>query len=235
MRIETKNGWRYYIVDEENEISYPSVTSILGKTTDKSGIKRWEERVGIEEAARISKFSANRGSFMHSLLEHMLNAKFVFNTEFQIKDIYKSAVEDNKELSVEEYKCGSKLFNQFSFTSFYDLIDSVVYQETPVWCERYKYAGRLDLVIRDKAGHLVLIDFKTSKKPKKEIYIINYFLQVAAYSNALYVRYGEFPQRAEIWISCETGEVQTFVVSGEDLKKWFKEFGKLADKFHQDI
>ena len=66
-----KEGRRYYVVSEgEKEIGvFPSVTTILGETSDKTTLEDWVERVGKEEADRISTLSMNRGTVMHRLIE----------------------------------------------------------------------------------------------------------------------------------------------------------------------
>ena len=70
---ETINGKRYNNIGEGKK--YPSVTTILGAMTDKSGIDKWRKRVGDEEADRISKFSANRGTVMHQFCEYFLGSE----------------------------------------------------------------------------------------------------------------------------------------------------------------
>ena len=67
---ETINGKRYYNIAEGKK--YPSVTTILGAMTDKSGIDKWRKRIGEEKADAISKFSANRGTVMHQFCEYFL-------------------------------------------------------------------------------------------------------------------------------------------------------------------
>ena len=69
---ETINGKRYYNIGEG--IKYPSVTTILGAMTDKSGIDKWRKRIGEEKADAISKFSANSGTVMHQLCEYFLGS-----------------------------------------------------------------------------------------------------------------------------------------------------------------
>ena len=64
------NGMRYYDVGQSQ--LFPSVTTILGKMTDKSGIAKWRKKIGEKEADRISKFSANRGTVMHQMIEYFL-------------------------------------------------------------------------------------------------------------------------------------------------------------------
>ena len=235
--VTGKNGGRYYVVDEKSGLSLPSVTTILGQTSDKSGLEAWVKKVGESEAERISKFSANRGTYMHSLHEHYLNAKFIENLENPLQIAFQRAREDCKDLTPEEIECGKDLFLQFHHNSdFYDDIGEVLFQEVPVWSlVGGGYAGRLDLSIRSKLGIPKIIDFKTSRKPKKKEWIDGYFKQVSAYSVAMFERYGIFPEQCEIWISCETGEVQKFVLDREEIKTWFGEFHKNVVQYHKEF
>ena len=70
---ETINGKRYYNIGDGKK--YPSVTTILGAMTDKSGIDKWRKRVGNEKADAISKFSSNRGTVMHQFCEYFLGSE----------------------------------------------------------------------------------------------------------------------------------------------------------------
>ncbi len=231
-----KNGTgRYYVVDERSGLSLPSVTTIVSETSDKSGLIEWQKRVGEAEAARVSKFSANRGTFMHSLHEHYLNAHFIEKLEKPLQIAFQRAMAECNTLTKEELECGKNLFLQFHNNSnFYDDIGEILFQEVPVWSLKGGgYAGRLDLAIRSKSSVPKIIDFKTSKKPKKREWIVGYFKQIAAYSVAMYERYGIFPEQCEIWISCETGEVQTFVLTKDEIKNWFNEFHKCVLQYHE--
>lgn len=233
--ITGKDGTgRYYIVDEISGLSLPSVTTILSTTSDKSELQNWISQVGQEEADRISKFSANRGTFMHSLHEHYLNVKFIENRSDCLKEAFRRAKEECSNLSADELECGKNLFFNFHReTNFYERIEKVLFQEIPVWSLKGGgYAGRLDLAIKS-SGVPILIDFKTSRKPKKREWIGNYFKQAAAYSIAMWERYGIFPDQCEIWISCETGDVQTFVITKDEIKHWFGEFYKDVLKYHE--
>jgi hypothetical protein len=235
--IAGKNGGRYYVVDEDRSIALPSVTTILGHTSDKSGLDNWVKRVGQAEADRISTFSANRGTYMHALHEHYLNAKFIENLDNPLQIAFQRAKVDCPDFTPEEYECGKDLFLQFHNNSnFYEDIGEVIFQEVPVWSMKGGgYAGRLDLSIRSKGGIPKIIDFKTSRKPKREDWIEGYKLQIAAYSIAMFEQYGIFPEQCEIWISCETGEVQTFVLNKEEIKSWFIEFHKKVIQYHKQF
>lgn len=237
MRTTTKNGGRYYIVDETIGTSLPSVTTILGSMTDKSGLDAWKKSVGEEKAAAISKFSANRGTFMHTLHEQYLNFLFITPVENPLQRTFQESLKLSKDLTKEEIECGKDLFMQFQHGSdFYERIGSILFQEVPVWSLKGGgYAGRLDLSIKSKDLKPKIIDFKTSKRPKKEEWIKNYKMQTAAYSVAMFERYGIFPESNEIWISCETGEVQMFEMDKAAIKQNFEEFFELVKGYHQKI
>ena len=231
-----KNGTgRYYIVNESTGLSYPSVTTILGETSDKSGLKDWVARVGQEEADRISRFSANRGTFMHSLHENYLDFRFIKGEDAALQKAMKLSLDQNSELTIEEIECGKNLFMQFLNNSdFYDRIEEVMFQEISLYSHKGGgYAGRMDLSIWGPGRVPKIIDFKTSRKPKREDWIDGYKKQVAAYSIAMYERHGIFPEVCEIWISCESGEVQTFTMNQSDIRNWFTRFYTNLLEYHK--
>ncbi len=225
---------RYYVVDENKGIKLPSVTTVLSEMSDKSGLDEWRKRVGDAEADRISKFAANRGTFMHSLHEHYLDARFIHNIEKPLQQAFINAMKECSDLTKEEMEVGKNLFLQFHNNSdFYDRIDSIMFQEIPLWSFiGGGYAGRMDLSIYGKPKTPKVIDFKTSKKPKKEEWIDGYKMQTAAYSVALHERHGIFPDTCEIWISCETGDVQMFEMNRAQIKQYFEMFHEKLVAYH---
>ena len=69
---KTVDGRRMY--ESPSGIQLPSITSILG-WFKKEGIKEWRERVGEEEANKISVQSSRRGTAVHQICEDYLNNK----------------------------------------------------------------------------------------------------------------------------------------------------------------
>ena len=65
----TSNGRTY---STPNGKSYPSVTTVLS-ILNEDIIKAWRDRVGEEEANRISSKASNRGTRVHSIVEKYLN------------------------------------------------------------------------------------------------------------------------------------------------------------------
>ena len=68
-------GSRHYNV---GDIKIPSVTTILSATQSedkKAGLDAWRERVGYQEAQRITTQAATRGTEMHYVLENYIDGK----------------------------------------------------------------------------------------------------------------------------------------------------------------
>ena len=153
----TENGKRYYLTPDGNK--YPSVTTVAGIFA-KEKIIQWRKRVGKEQATKITTQASVRGTAVHKLCEDYIN-------------------------NVEDYTKGQMPVNVDSFNSIKTIIDSsinnVVMQECPLYSHYLKVAGTVDC-IAEWNGKLSIIDFKTSRKPKKLEWIDNYFMQTAAYA-----------------------------------------------------
>ena len=142
--------------------SAPSVTTILS-TLPHPGLDEWRERVGEEEAARVSKEATDIGSAMHDMLE-----------------AYVRDVPWEGELTPEA-KTAKKMFAAVRMMGLRNLSE-VWGIEVPLHYENL-YAGRTDLVgVYNK--HLSIIDYKTAKYFKKAEWIEDYKLQTAAYAVA---------------------------------------------------
>src|SRR6056300_1510591 len=59
--------------------SYPSITTVLGKTSDNTCLQRWIEKVGEEEARRVSKEATDRGTLVHEYAERHFNGEDVWD------------------------------------------------------------------------------------------------------------------------------------------------------------
>lgn len=233
--IYTSKG-RYYVVDPDSNLTYPSVTTILSNTSHNTGLDDWRNRVGIEEANRKSAFSANRGTVMHSLHEHYIQAKFIDKIESKpVTFAYNRMLEECKGMTADEISCGCALFKAALLRSdFYRDITEVIFQEMPIWSDKFKYAGRLDLLLVDSSGKRKLTDFKSSTKPKRMEWLDSYKKQLGAYSVALFERYNIFPDLAELVISCEDGTLQEVQLTKDELKYWFGSFKENVDEYYSN-
>lgn len=158
--ITTENidGSRYYVLPSGDK--FRSVTSVLSDALDKTALLEWKKRVGEEEAQKISTQAARRGTSVHSLCEN-----YVLNKENYLGNAVPSSVD-----------------SFISIKSVLDHnVDNILGVETPLYSRVLKTAGRCDL-IAEYNGIASVIDFKTSRKLKKEEWIESYFLQTTVYS-----------------------------------------------------
>ena len=196
LESETTDSGRIYITPEGNR--YKSITTILGSEPNQ-GIENWVKRVGEEEANRIKKKSADRGTKLHKLCEDYIN-----NEVTEAK--YKSLMPDLKS----------------NFLNFKKLLDEhvgdVYAQEQALYSDKYRMAGRVDLICKWK-GQPAIVDFKTANKAKKEEWIENYFMQCTAYALMFAERTGKWIDDIVVLISTEEGEVQVFERQIHDYQK----------------
>jgi genome maintenance exonuclease 1 len=159
LKREEINGKRYYI--SPNGTKLPSVTTFLSHFKGDS-IAKWRKRVGEEEANRVSARASSRGTKFHSLME-----SYIKNEEHST--YYNDALMPDMK----------QAFRNMLPTL--DRIDNVHYVEAMLYSEAIGLAGQVDC-IAEFDGLTSIIDFKTSLKPKKEEWILNYFEQCTAYS-----------------------------------------------------
>ena len=195
------NGPRTYNVGD-NKV--PSVTTILSGTQSddkRKSLEAWRNRVGHEEAARITNQAATRGTEMHYVLEHYMNGQGYLNLgdDGVQPRMMAHTIVDNLEKLSEVY--GTEV--------------SLAYED--------QWAGSTDLVcVYD--GKPTIADFKQSNKPKREEWIEDYYYQIAAYSLAHKKQYGEITQGI-ILICTKDLLFQKFMMSEQLLakyeEKWF--------------
>ena len=79
-----------------------------------------------------------------------------------------------------------------------------------------------------------IIDYKNSRRPKREEWVQDYFLQASAYFIAYWDRYGVKANGAEIWIANEEDNLpQLFSLTQSDLEFYAKEFMRRRKMFKE--
>lgn len=238
-RVEV-NGHRYYQIKRGQQLLglFPSVTTVLGGTSDKSGLDAWRQRVGEEEADRISTLSMNRGTVMHRLIE--LYKQLPGGNEERLGLLKKVMLKDKeiKKFDTEFIEEGFKFFMKFwnNHDQFFDKIKEVLAAEKFLWSVKGGgFAGTVDNVSRLIDERVIIIDYKNSRKPKKDDWIQDYYVQASAYFVAFWERTGIRPMGAEIWIANEIDTCpQRFTLTEKDLKHYFGIFQKRLVEFKKN-
>lgn len=199
--VTLPNGTRTYQTPTGKR--YPSVTTVTG-LHNKKEILEWRDRVGHEEATKISTRAASRGTRIHTLCENYLQDKKVEPTVFLVE-----------------------LFN--SITPYLDKIDNIHALETALYSDHLEVAGKVDC-IAEYNGKISIIDFKTSTYPKEADKIKNYFMQMAAYAVAFEERTNIPVSRLHVIMAVENSEP---IIFNEKRDNWVKDFIELRKEYRK--
>jgi genome maintenance exonuclease 1 len=202
LKSVTKKSGRKYTTPKGD---YPSITTILGQRS-KAAIMAWRDRIGHEEANKISRQAAGRGTAVHTMCE-----KYVNNDPDYAKDAMPNILYD---------------FNRIKDTL--DTRIGIVYgQESPLYSDHLGVAGRVDCVA-EFDGKLSIIDYKTSRKTKKKEWIDSYFMQECFYAIAWEERTGQPITQLVTIISVDDAPAQIFIEHRDD---WDKELLKCIQEY----
>ena len=202
---ETSSTGRVYTTPTGTK--YPSITTVLSILSE-DGIRAWRQRVGEEEATRISTRAANRGTAVHSITERYINNEVDYAEGFMPNVIQ-------------------------NFTDFKSVLDerltNIRAQEVPLYSDHLRLAGRVDCVA-EFDGILSIVDFKTSRKLKKKEWITGYFAQEAAYAIMWEERTGEPITQLVTLITVDNEQPQVFI---EHRDNWTELLLKTRDEYER--
>ena len=209
---EAIDGKRHYDTGKEK---LPSVTTILSGTQDPSktaSLQAWRERVGESTALMITEEAASRGTAMHKILERYIDESGYLDMTKVGLDAHNMAIR-----IIEQGLCNVTEYYGIECTLFYPGL----------------YAGQTDMVGVHK-GQDAIIDFKQTNKPKKEEWIGDYKMQLAAYAMAHNYMHKTQITKGVIMMCSKDNYYQEFVIEGEEFKKYqHKWLGKVSDYYEQ--
>lgn len=198
--IQTEQG-RFYVSDDGGK--YPSVTTVLGRRKEKrEALKAWRQRVGNEEANRISGRAARRGTAVHKLVE-----RYVLNEEIDLR---------------KEMPLNAEMFKSIQ-PVLLDSIKLVRAVEVPLFSHKLRLAGRTDLIgCWDNVN--AVIDIKSSTRIKQEEDILDYFLQCTAYAIMFEELTGILTPNIVVVIANEDAAPSVFEKSRSDYEQLLYDF-----------
>ena len=169
-------------------------------------LKNWRKGLG-ENAPQIQKDIKQRGTNFHRLIEC-----FCKNENREVMRIL-------DEPEMQDYLDHSLPILKHLKTG------EVIFTEAQVYSHEHRYAGTLDMLAWfPDPSRLVLLDWKTSNKPKKREYCDHHFLQLAAYANALKETYKCQVHQATVCIFYSFQAPTIFTVNPNELSEWFNKF-----------
>ena len=220
----TEDGRRLYSTPDGKKL--PSVTTILDRTKPEEkriALENWKRRVGPEQAQQITTEAANRGTRMHTYLEHYVKTG-------QIRE------------------AGTNPYAWASHAMAMTVIDHGLKNVEEFWgVEIPLYFPGLYAGTSDGAGiHLgseSILDYKQTNRPKKREWIEDYFLQLAAYALAHNEVYGTKIRKGVV-LMCVKPEVdsqfnitkppeyQEFVLEEADFGYWEQQWWKRLELYY---
>ena len=195
--------------------SLPSVTSILGKTKDKSFLKQWRARVGEKNAEKIIADSAQIGTALHLYIEHYVN---------------EHAYKDLTDIGIQAGKMAQVIIDH----------DQGLKKVSEVWGSEVhlyypgKYAGTTDMIgVYD--GRPTIIDFKQTNRPKTREWVQDYLMQLAAYAMAHNKLFDTEIDQGVVLMCSRDLLFQKFELKGENFVRAGDTFMKKLDLYLQSI
>ena len=191
-----KNGKRVY---ETPSGTTPSVTTILSKTKDQTGLNEWKKRVGEQEAQRIVTEAAGVGTALHNNLEKFLAGE--------------TRVPGNNLVHVQANKMADIIIENgiADVDEVWGIEQGLYYPEM--------YSGTTDLCGVYK-GNPSIMDFKQTNKPKKKEWVDDYYLQMAAYATAHNKVYGTNIREGHIFMCSRDLQYQQFDLWPDEFDYW---------------
>lgn len=224
LQRESVNGQRLYATPDGKKL--PSVTTILDKTKpeeSRRALAEWKRRVGTEQAQKITTEAANRGTRMHTYLEH-----YVKTGELK--------------------PAGTNPFAWPSHQMAMTVIDQGLKNVSEFWgVEIPLYFPNLYAGTSDGAGiHLgeeAILDYKQTNKPKREEWIDDYKLQLVAYALAHNELYGTKIRKGVVLMCVRPDldaqynitkppQYQEFLLEPQDFDRWEQEWWRRLELYY---
>lgn len=202
---ETASSGRTYTTPYGKK--YPSVTTVLSILSEDS-IREWRQRVGEEEANRISSKAAKRGTNVHSIVERYL-------------------------LNLPDYNAGFLPNIIDNFKSMKPVLDNHIGEiyalEKPLYSDHLSLAGRVDCIAQFD-GKISVIDFKTSRRLKSREHIEGYFIQESFYAVAFEERTGIPVSNLVTIIGVDDEKPQVFI---EKRDRWVPKLIQTIEEYNK--
>jgi genome maintenance exonuclease 1 len=220
---ETIDGKRHYCLPDGSKVA--SVTSILDRTKSqesRDALDRWRRSIGVERAQQITTEAANRGTRMHTYLEHYVKTG------------------DMRDPPTNPFAMPSWLMAAQVILDGFAAINEVWGVEVPVYYSGL-YAGTTDSV-GVHGGEPAIMDYKQSNKLKKREYIDDYFIQLTAYAQAHNATHGTNIRKGVIMMCVQPKEItpgvyntpvyQEFVLEGAEFDHYADQWNKRVELYY---
>ena len=249
-RLEQDNSGPYRVYRDTKGTIYHSVTHILKETSDKTGLERWEARLGPIEATQQRNIAATRGNMAHSQAEYLLKtAQQLARSTANKRNAIHWDVQGLARIPIPITQWALKKVRPnvprvgWSASGYArSLSDWITENVTEIFASEFSihhpagFAGTCDALIGLKNNELVLADWKTSvgrktdaqdRLPKGHSYID----QCGAYSLGLKHLTGLKPTGAAIVLARRCGSPNIHYMSAAEVKDAEDSFMKRVEQY----
>lgn len=222
---ESVEGKRLYITPDGSRV--PSVTTILDKTKPAekiAALQAWRKSVGEKKAQEIVTEAASRGTRMHKYIEDYITEGIL------------------KAPGTNPYSVQSQKMAQHIIENGLKNVNEVWGVEVGLYYPGL-YAGTTDCVgvhLMDEA----IMDHKQTNKPKKEEWIEDYYLQMAAYAVAHNKVHGTNIRKGVVFMCVKPPEIapltwgdpayQEFILTPEKFDYWERRWWDRVEQYYRE-
>jgi hypothetical protein len=212
-RVTRPDGVRHYVCPDTGQ-PLVSVTTVLDATADKTWLVNWIKRVGRVKAEDITAEAAAIGSLMHLHLDQYA--------------LGLPRSRGNPYVRVMAEQMSNTIIEQ-GLRHVGEIWGSEVMLHVPGL-----YAGTTDLVGMYQ-GVPAVIDFKSARKMKTRdcAKMQDYFCQAGAYALSHDLTYDTDIRTAVIFMVDKTLKFETFIIEGEELKFYQRQFISRVETYRQ--
>ncbi|MGA0206381.1 MAG: PD-(D/E)XK nuclease family protein [Ilumatobacteraceae bacterium] len=256
-RLVQDNSGPYRVYRDINNNIYHSVTHILKETSDKTGLERWEARLGPIEATQQRNIAATRGNMAHSQAEYLLKTSMQLARSTANK---RNAIHwDDQGLAripapitqwaLKRVRPNVPRVGWSASGYARGLSDWITENVTEIFASEFSihhpagFAGTCDALIGLKNNSLVLADWKTSVGRKTAIHDgqerlpdgHSYIDQCGAYSLGLTYLTGLKPTGAAIVLARRCGKPNIHTMSARELADAEQSFLERCHRYFENL
>ena len=257
-RLEQDNSGPFRVYRDTKGTVYHSVTHILKETSDKSGLERWEARLGPTEATQQRNVAATRGNMAHSQAEYLLKTSqsLARSTANKRNSIHWDAnglariPAPITQWALKKVRPNVPRVGWSASGYARSLSDWITENVTEIFASEFSihhpagFAGTCDALVGLKNNELVLADWKTSVSRKTKLDDEglerlppghSYIDQCGAYSLGLKHLTGLQPTGAAIILARRCGTPNVHSMSLRDLKEAEDSFMSRVEQYFASL
>ena len=218
-----------------------SVSTILSEMIEDPEFDEWVRKMGKEKVDAIMKAAGDRGTAMHTFIEHFVN------TYAKTKDVSVSLsftqIESPKKLieqkiSPEKIIEGREMFYKFYYSEYSNKFTDLLSSEYVLYSPSLFYRGKTDVIYKDKLYGLAITDYKTSSDfiKKGSVKEYKYKCQLGGYGAALDELYKHKNVKVNkcsiLCVNTKSEMLQEIEIIGTELEEYKEKFKTLAQNYH---